>query len=321
LYAYYYERDVNQSSNYLNKYIAVADNDSKNCYAKASLFYVSKKYAETINQADACINGTNQPFPNLYGLKGYAYDKMGDSLKARQSFEKFFSLVDPDKIGPTDYSTYGKILMQFPGEEAQGESFIEKGLALDTIPAQKAKTITDIAKSFAAKNNFAEAGKWYGKILGIDTNYNKTDLYYAGYNDLRAGNFKTADSVFKLYQKKYPSDVYGWYLGARAEEGIDTAQTGLAKPLYEKVISIADTTQDKASIKPFVIPAYRYMLAYYYNTLHNTDSAIVYNNKILEVDPTDATALKTKDALDAVVKQQKEAADKASKPAATPKKK
>jgi Flp pilus assembly protein TadD len=321
LYAYYYDRDVNKAADYLNKYSAIADNDSKLCYLKASLNYVSKKYPETITQADACINGTNEPFPNLYGLKGYAYDKMGDSLKARQSFEKFFSLVDPDKIGPTDYSTYGKILMQFPGEEAQGESFIEKGLALDTIPAQKVKTITDIAKSFAAKNNFAEAGKWYGKILGVDTNYNKTDLYYAGYNDLRAGNFTTADSVFKLYQKKYPSDVYGWYLGARAEEGIDTAQTGLAKPLYEKVISIGDTTQDKASIKPFVIPAYRYMLAYYYNTLHNTDSAIVYNNKILEVDPTDATALKTKDALEAVVKQQKEAADKASKPAATPKKK
>ncbi len=54
------------------------------------------------------------------------------------------------------------------------------------------------------------------------------------------------------------------------------------------------------------------------------DTAIIYNNKILELDPTDATALKTKDALDTVVKQQKEAEDKqkaaADKPSATKKK-
>ncbi len=100
LYAYYYERDVNTSAEYLNKYIAVADNDSKNCYAKASLLLVSKKYEETITQADACIDSASKPYPNLYGLKGYAYDKMGDSLKAKASFDKYFSVVDPDKIGP-----------------------------------------------------------------------------------------------------------------------------------------------------------------------------------------------------------------------------
>ena len=37
LYNYYYQRDVNKAREYLNKYIAVADNDSKNCYAEASL--------------------------------------------------------------------------------------------------------------------------------------------------------------------------------------------------------------------------------------------------------------------------------------------
>jgi hypothetical protein len=39
------------------------------------------------------------------------------------------------------------------------------------------------------------------------------------------------------------------------------------------------------------------MVAYNYNIKHNKDSAIVFNNKILEVNPTDATALKTKEAL------------------------
>ncbi len=140
----------------------------------------------------------------------------------------------------------------------------------------------------------------------LDSTYGKTDLFYAGYNDLSwHGNYVTADSVFKLYQQKYPDDAYGWYLGAHAVEGIDTAETGMAKPLYEKVIAIGDTTQDKASIKDKLIPSYRYMVAYYYNIKHEVDSAIMYNNKILELDPTDATALKTKDALDTVSKTAK----------------
>ncbi|MGN6532120.1 MAG: tetratricopeptide repeat protein [Ginsengibacter sp.] len=318
LYTYYYQRDVNKASDYLNKYVAVADNDSKNCYAKASLYYVSKKYPETITQADACINSAGQKtFPNLYGLKGYAYDKLGDSLKAREAFEKFFSVVNPDNIGPTDYATYGKILLKFPGQQAQGESYIEKAVTMDTVLANKIKTISDLAKDFANSNNFVEAGKWYGKILTLDPNFGKQDLFYAGYNDYRGGNYKSADSVFHIYQQKFPADPYGWYLGARSKEGMDTTyELGLAKPLYEKVIAISDTTQDKASIKNFAIPANRYMVAYFYNIKHQTDSALVYNNKILELDPTDATALKTKDALEGVIKKQSEAADKANKPAA-----
>jgi len=314
LYSYYYYRDVNTASEYLNKYIAVADNNSKNCYAQASLMLVSKKYPETVSQADACITSAgDKAYPKLYGLKAYAYDKMGDSLKAKNSFEEYFAKVNPDLIGPKDYATYGKVLLKFPGQEALAESNIDKAIAMDTIFANKIGYVKDVAISYVDSKNYTEAGKWYGKILSLDSNYTKTDLFYAGYNDYRGGNYVTADSVFKLYQQKYPDDIYGWYLGGRAEEGIDTSGAlGLAKPDYDKVIAIGDTTTDKGSIKDKLIPALRYMVAYYYNIKHNTDTAIIYNDKILVVDPADATALKTKDALAAVKKQEQDAANRPS---------
>lgn len=321
LYTYYYNRDVNKAEEYLNKYIANADNDSHNCYAKASLLFVSKKYQESITQANACIDSaTNKSDPNLYGLKGYAYNELGDSLKAKEAFDKFFSVANPAKIGPNDYKTYGQILMKIPGQEAEGVSYINKAIDLDTVPANKIKYAKDVAQSLANDKKYTEAGHWFGKVLSLDSTYSKTDLFYAGYNDYLGGSYKTADSVFKLYQQKYPEDPYGWYLDAHTVEAMDTAETGKAKSLYEKVIQIGDTTQDKASMKDKLVPSYRYMVAYYYNIQHQVDSAIMFNNKILEIDPTDATALKTKDALEAVTKQQKAAADKADKPSATKKK-
>ena len=317
LYEYYYQRDVNKAKEFLNKYIAVADKDSKNCYAQASLAFVSKLYDDAISQSNGCITAAgNKAFPNLYGLIAYSYDAKGDSANAKKYFEEFFTKVNPDKIGPRDYATYARVLLKFPGQENLAASYIDKAVALDTVPENKLKYVKDIAAQLAADQKFAEAGQWYGKILSLDSNYGKTDLFYAGYNDYRGGNYTTADSVFKLYQEKYPEDVYGWYLGARAKEGIDTSgELGLAKPFYEKVLAIGDTATDLASVKDKLIPANRYMLAYYYNILHNTDSAIIYNNRILAIDPADATALKTKEALEAVSKRAKAAADSSASPA------
>ena len=325
LYSYYYTRDVNKAAEYLNKYIAVADNDSRNCYAKAALLFVSKKYDQTITQANECIDSTGgKSDPNLYGLKGYAYNELGDSLKAKEAFDKFFAVANPQKIGPNDYATYGKILMKIPGQEAEAVDYINKAINLDTLQSNKIKYAQDVAQSLAHDKKYAEAGKWYTRVLSLDSSFGKTDLFYAGYDDYLGGNYQASDSVFKIYQQKYPDDVYGWFLGAHAVEAIDTAETGKAKPLYEKVIQIGDTTQDKASIKDKLIPAYRFMVAYYYNIEHQVDTAIMYNNKILELDPADATALKTKDALDTVSKQQKEAVDKqkaaADKPSGSKKK-
>ena len=43
---------------------------------------------------------------------------------------------------------------------------------------------------------------------------------------------QAADSIFKLYQAKYPEDMFGWYMGAKSKEGIDsTGANGLAQTL------------------------------------------------------------------------------------------
>jgi Flp pilus assembly protein TadD len=330
LYQYYYQRDVNKSRDYLSKYIAVADPEPKNCYYQASILYASKLYNDAITKANECITqgGTN-PYPNLYGLKAYSYDKLGDSISAKANFEQFFAKVNPDKIGPNDYATYGKVLLKVPGSDSMqtikndslATVYIEKGIAIDTVLSDKLDIIKTTAQSLIDAKNYAQAGKWYTKILSLKPDYGKVDLYYAGYNDYRGGNYSGSDSIFNLYTQKYPEDIFGWYMQAHAQEGIDSTETqGLAKPSYEKVIAIADTTSDKSKVQANAITAYRYMVAYYYNIKHIKDSAIYYNSKILSLDPNDPQAQTNDKALRALPSQQSQPA-KASKGGASPAKK
>ncbi len=310
LYNYYYKRDVNKAKEYLTKYIAVSDNDSKNCYFEASLEFVSQRYQQAIDKSNQCITaGGNKAFPNLYGLKAYSYDKLGDSLNAKKYFEEFFAKVNPDKIGPNDYATYGRVLLKLGGndslETVKNDSlasvYIGKAIALDTVPANKLDYVQSTAASLIDAKKYAQGAAWYTKILTLKPDYGKVDLYYAGYNDYRGSEYVKADSIFGLYMTKYPEDPFGAYMRGRSAEGIDTTGAqGLARPYYQKVIDIYDTATDKSTVKNYIIPSYRYLLAYSYNIQKNKDAALDYNSKILAIDPTDATALKTQEALSGI---------------------
>ncbi|MEO6636839.1 MAG: tetratricopeptide repeat protein [Ginsengibacter sp.] len=314
LYNYYYQRDVNKSKEFLGKYISVSDNDSKNCYAEASLEYVSQRYQAAIDKSNQCITAAGEKaFPNLYGLKAYSYDKLGDSLNAKKYFEEFFAKVNPAKIGPNDYATYGRVLLKLGGDSLEivknssmGAEYINKAIALDTVPANKLDYVKSTAASLVDAKKYAEAGEWYTKILTLKPDYGKVDLYYAGYNDYRGEQYVEADSIFNIYMAKYPEDAFGAYMRARSAEGIDTSNAeGLAKPYYQKVIDIYDTAVDKSTVKPYIIPSYRYMVAYSYNVQKDKDAALKYNSKIIEIDPTDATALKTQEALSGIKQKMK----------------
>lgn len=311
LYMYYYRRDVNKARQYLEDYIAHTDQDSKLCYAQASLMYVSKMYNETIEKADECISGTKgeRPFPNLFGLKAYAFEKMGDHDNARKNFEEFFERVNPDNIGPNDYATYGKVMFQIPGQEEFAGELIEKAVEADTLRENKVGYITEVAQSFFSNKDYEKASQWYHKLLNLDTTRGKLDLFWAGYSDYLASNYKTSDSVFRIYQSRYPEDLQGWFLGARANEAMDTTgekvgELGLAKPFWDQVIAITDTTSDEKALKQYAIPAYQYMVAYFYNIHGDVDSAYAFNERILEVDPENANALANKKAFDSLRKTQ-----------------
>jgi lipopolysaccharide biosynthesis regulator YciM len=302
LYDYYYRRDVNKSREYLDKYIAVADPDAKNCYYQASILYASRQYQQAISRSNECIaSGGANPYPSLYGLKAYAYDKLGDSLNAKNFFAQYFQKQNPEKLEAGDYATYGRILLKFPGNEATAATYIQKAIASDTLESNKVDYITSVANTYLTAKNYSQAGNWYTRLLSVKKNPTKTDLYNAGINYYRAGNYnsyRSSDSVFTLYQQRYPDDMIGYYYGALVKANIDsTSALGLALPDYQRLITLAAASPDTARAKQLQIGAYNYMINYYYNVKRDKASAIAANEKILALDPTNAQALANREAL------------------------
>jgi Flp pilus assembly protein TadD len=267
LYDLFYKTDVGKSAEYLEKYLTLmGDDEPQACYYRATIKYAQGLFAESITQADACITaGGASPDVRLYGLKGYAYDRLNDSLNAKNSFEKFFQLQKAEKIGPTDYETYSRILLKFPGNESIAAGLIEKGITFDTTEAGKVALMKTMATKFEAQKQYLDAATWYKKILDTKKAPTKTDIFNYANNLSRGANYQAAIEGWNLYIGKYPTETYGYYMTAVTQAKIDTSMTlGLAAPSYQKVIEIAEAqwATDSVKVKTHLLNAYKYFILY-----------------------------------------------------------
>ncbi len=326
LFNYYYETDVPKSAQYLEKWLTNSDDDPKACYYRASMQYAQGLFSEAVAKASDCINkGGTSVYPNLYGVKALAYNRLGDSLNAKASYEEYFKKQIPSKVGAGDYSSYAMILLKFPGNEAEAASYVEKAVALDSIEENRVAYLKALAIAYRTQKNFGESAKWFNEVLSVKKNYSNVDLYNAGYDYFRAGKFDSSVIVFNKYTTKYPDDIFGYYMIAKSNGGIDTTlTTGLAANSYLKAIEIGEKATDKIKIKDQLIGAYTFMMQYSYNIKRDQAAAIAYADKALALDPTDEQSIKNKDFVsknDPNAKATAPAKSSGSKPKPSPKKK
>jgi Flp pilus assembly protein TadD len=298
LYDYYYTTDVTKSGQYLEQYLTLKGADEPNaCYYRASMKYAQGLFKDAITQSDNCISASANATPSLYGLKAYAYFRLGDSINAKSSFELYFAKQIPGKVGSTDYVTYARVLLKLgAADTALATKSIAKGLSMDSLEVNKITHLKSIASDYEASKDFKGAGDYYSKIVAIKANPTKTDLYIAGYSYFRAGAYKNAVQAFTIYTQKFPDDAFGFYMVGKSYWGIDsTMQKGLANPSFQKAVDVglADTVKYKQQL----IGSYKYFVPYYINVKHDKQTALDYCDKILALDPTDAQALSNKEVI------------------------
>lgn len=297
LYQYFYETNVSKSAEYLDKYLSAKGSDETNaCFLRAQLKLAQGLYAEAFTASDKCIAESVTPYPNIYGIKAYAAVKLGDTIAAKQAFETYFQKQKPAKIGPRDYATYASVLWGFPGNEAKVAEMIAKAVAADSIETNKVAYLKWLAQKYTEQKNYPDAAKFYSQIISIKPNYTNVDLFNAGYNFYIVNELDSSNKYFTLFTEKYPDDILGYYMLANANAVKDsTSELGLAVPYYLKTIEIGEKDTTKATTKNRLMVAYKYFIGYYFNTRKQKDSALIYVDKALALDPTDATMLSNKE--------------------------
>jgi len=307
LYKYWYSRDVNKARDFFAKYKANTDFTPSVEAEEISLVYASGDFSGAIAKADEKLNSEgDKADAKLYRVKAYAYDKLGDSVNALQNMETFLAKANPDDILPDNYVKMAQISSKFPDKVEQAESYFDKLYEMDTLTANRieyAKAASDMYKGI---KNYAKSADWLTRILTIKPNYGKTDLWYAGWENFYGEQFQTADSIATIYKEKYPDDTQGWYLAFRSKWSVDTAEVVQGLPVEDakKFIEVAEV--DKGKNKQALLLAYKYLAGYTNNELKDSETAIGYLNKVVELDPTDEDTKKNIEILQQALKTSKQ---------------
>ncbi len=291
LYYHYYFRDVNKAMVNLQHYIATTDPGIQNDYLVTDLLYSSRKYQEAIKKAQQLIDhlgGTSEP--RLYKLIAYAYKDLRDSVNALNFMQTYFSRQTDTGFVVKDYETMGEIydMLNKPDSSV---TYYTKANNLEKDSTEHIVYAKKIAGLYKKQLDYPDQALWLGKYYQGNTKATNLDLFNWGLASYMARQYPMADSIFGMYETKYPEQDFGYYWRARSDVAIDTAmQTGMAIPHYQKLIEIIGKDTANRTNRKHLIEAYGYIAAYQANIEKDYTGSIGYFEKLLELDPTNSDA-------------------------------
>jgi len=305
LFYYWYFRDVNKAGQYLDKYVANTDQGPNIEYLRTDYTYAKGDFAGAKTSAQNLINQYGEKVnPRMYRMIAYTSDTLGDAPTAKQAMNTYISKAPKEDVLPADYVELAKINSKIPGSEAEVFTNFQTAIQMDTSNVNKVKYIQQAAALAKKQGNRVEEANWLGMAYQMDKDPSQTDLYNWGMAHYQAANYKTADSIFcNLYESKYPDQIYGYLWCARSKQAQDTTmEQGLAVDAY-KALADKALTLDSGKFKSQSIAANFYLVQYYNDIKKDKESALTYLDKVLEVDPANADALRVKEILTKAPKQ------------------
>ena len=250
----------------------------------------------------------------LYGLSqkprnaGYNRLALYNSVELKQYDEAakyvdaLFNKSDSVELTANDYKFAG-ITFSALKDYDSAISYYNKQLESATEPAQKANVMKDLSDAYKAKGDFAKSLELYEEYLknnpkvGIN-DYNGLATIYRNQaaNQTGAAQATSVNKAVEIYNQmaeKYPSNAdFCNFMAARTLGISDPTQAkGLARPYYEKLIKIIEANGVKSDAdKSRLSEAYTYMGIYLYKIKNEAAAAKPYFEKLLQLDPENATA-------------------------------
>jgi tetratricopeptide (TPR) repeat protein len=291
LYYYYYFRDVNKAMACLDHYVAATDPSINNDYLITDLLYASRKYQAAIDHAQHLIAAQGKiTEPRLYKLIAYSYKELHDSTGALDYMKQYFSEQVDTGFVVKDYSTMGEIYDML-GQTDSAAAYLTKASAMDKDTTQRTVYAKKLAALYKKAKDYPNQAIWLGKYYVGNPRATNLDLFNWGLAHYMAKNYPMADSVFGMYETKYPDQCFGYYWRARSDAAIDTAMTmGMAIPQYNKIIEIDGKDTTNKTNRKHLVEAYGYIAAYKANTQKDYAGAIDYFQRLLSLDPGNSDA-------------------------------
>lgn len=304
---YFQDKDVNKAKEYLDKFVANSEQSCITDYFVADYLFRAGKYQESLDKANAMEAGECKGQPRNNVLFAYNYDRLHDSIKAKDALDVFFAKEAADKIQPDDYIFASKLYSKIPGYTDQALGFLNKAAAVDTLAKNRigyyndaAALLTKAGKLDAAFEYLAKASK----LKGANTSEAEYYKLAKAATDAVVGNpgfYGTADSVAKAYVAAYPDKPQGYNFRVIAAKKADVDSTkGLfIEPIQQQNDYFA---KDLEKNRKSLFSNHYFMLIYYNDKAKDTQKAIEMTDKMLELFPTAGTeensfATNTKNAL------------------------
>ena len=232
----------------------------------------------------------------------YNLTDMGQTEEALKYADALFNASDSAKISGFDYTYYGTALKNAKQYDKAIEMFkkaLEENKDNADLLNSNRKSLSD---AYLAVEDFNNAMLYYEEYLkntskttasdmaGLATIYMKMATTLTG--DQQKEALKKADTVYAQLGEKFPENIdFANFMRARVNSNLDPeTKDGLAKPFYEAIVnSLADKSDRDRADNARLSEAYRY-LGYYYLLKDDKATADGYWNKVLEIDPNNATA-------------------------------
>jgi len=204
-----------------------------------------------------------------------------------------------------DYAMAAEYIRQLMLKKAElaenPEGYEDNTADINTLGYDYYSSGATIARNQALAEELMKNDKIIKEVLASDANLIEDSLklsfdYFAKHYALY--NLHKADAVFNTLIERIPDSYLGYRYKALTLHAINgETKDGLAKPYYEKVIEIITSGEEITSFQNrILLEAYNY-LGYYYYVIKDNPNAIIYWNKVLEIDPENANAKLVLDAL------------------------
>ncbi len=296
---YYAKGSMNKAGEAYARYISFGDADMADHARYASILFFNKDYKNSLAEAEKVL--AKDPGNSVMKrLAGYNLFELEEHKRAMDVMADFVGDPKNNHIA-SDYKYYARILRKNDRDSLAIDYYAK---ALETDASGKSEIYKEMAQAYESMKKNAQAALFYEQYIENTPDASTTDYFYCGRNYYYAGGrielkesvdsveqvrlFTKADQYFEPVSERNTSSYLGNFWRARVQASLDPeTEKGLAKPYYEKALTILEANPAKYSGE--LEECYKY-LGYYYYQQKDNETSISYWNKVLALSPNDPVA-------------------------------